>query len=259
MTHMENHFIPLQSLAQQLTDQLNHLYSGQYKKESLESMVSNARDLYERLVVLRHKAYEQEVNINSAEETTNVDIEVQMPTFTLDLSEISETKIDIATEEEVIPAQIESMTDQRQVNLMDMIEEVTKTDHSSDVELSETFLAETPTEISSDPIQIEPTPIVSLNDILSQNQNTSTILNRLEKSKIDDLKKSITMNQRFQFARELFNGDSEQYEITISALNNCEADKVFELFQNYKQKWSWDETSIAFIELLDLVQRRHEI
>ncbi len=256
---MENHFIPLQSLAQQLTDQLNHLYSGQYKKESLESMVSNARDLYERLVVLRHKAYEQEVNINSAEETPNADIEVQMPTFTLDLSEISETKIDIATEEEVIPAQIESMTDQRQVNLMDMIDEVTKSDHSTDIETSETFIAETPIEISSDSIQLESTPIVSLNDILSQNQNTSTILNRLEKSKIDDLKKSITMNQRFQFARELFNGDSEQYEITISALNNCEADKAFEMFQNYKQKWAWDETSIAFIELLDLVQRRHEI
>lgn len=256
---MENHFIPLQSLAQQLTDQLNHLYSGQYKKESLESMVSNARDLYERLVVLRHKAYEQEVNIISAEEKPNADIEVQIPTFTLDLSEISETKIDVSVEEEVIPAQIESMTDQRQVNLMDMIEEVTKTDHSSDAELSETFLAETPTEISSDPIQLETTPIVSLNDILSQNQNTSTLLNRLEKSKIDDLKKSITMNQRFQFARELFNGDSEQYEITISALNNCEPEKALEIFQNCKQKWAWDETSIAFIELLDLVQRRHEI
>lgn len=256
---MENHFIPLQSLAQQLTDQLNHLYSGQYKKESLESMVSNARDLYERLVVLRHKAYEQEVNIISAEEKPNADIEVQMPTFTLDLSEISETKIDVSLEEDVIPAQIESMTDQRQVNLMDMIEEVTKTDHSSDAELSETFLAETPTEISSDPIQLETTPIVSLNDILSQNQNTSTLLNRLEKSKIDDLKKSITMNQRFQFARELFNGDSEQYEITISSLNNCEPEKALEIFQNCKQKWAWDETSIAFIELLDLVQRRHEI
>jgi hypothetical protein len=256
---MENHFIPLQSLAQQLTDQLNHLYSGQYKKESLESMVNNARDLYERLVVLRHKAYEQEVNIISAEEKPNADIEVQMPTFTLDLSEISETKIDVSVEEDVIPAQIESMTDQRQVNLMDMIEEVTKTDHSSDVEISEPFLAETPAEISSDPIQLETTPIVSLNDILSQNQNTSTLLNRLEKSKIDDLKKSITMNQRFQFARELFNGDSEQYEITISSLNNCEPEKALEIFQNCKQKWAWDETSIAFIELLDLVQRRHEI
>ena len=54
-------------------------------------MVNNARDLYERLVVLRHKAYEQEENIISAEEKPNADIEVQMPTFTLDLSEISET------------------------------------------------------------------------------------------------------------------------------------------------------------------------
>lgn len=256
---MENHFIPLQSLSQQLTDQLNHLYSGQYKKESLESMVNNARDLYERLVVLRHKAYEQEVNINSDEETSNSSIEVELPTFTLDLSDISAIENNNSTVEELNPTQIESMADQRQVNLMDMIEEVTKTDHSTDVETTETFLAETPSEISTDSIQLEPTPIISLNDILSQNQNTSTILNRLEKSKIDDLKKSITMNQRFQFARELFNGDSEQYEITISALNNCEADKAFEMFQNYKQKWAWDETSIAFIELLDLVQRRHEI
>jgi hypothetical protein len=135
-----------------------------------------------------------------------------------------------------------------------MIEEVTKSDNSPNVETTESLI-----EISSEPTQTEPTPIVSLNDILSQNQNTSTILNRLEKSKIDDLKKSITMNQRFQFARELFNGDSEQYEITISALNNCEPEKALQLFQSYKQKWSWDETSIAFIELLDLVQRRHEI
>jgi len=256
---MENHFIPLQSLAQQLTDQLNHLYSGQYKKESLESMVNNARDLYERLVVLRHKAYEQEVNINSDEETSNSSIEVELPTFTLDLSDISAIENNNSTVEELNPTQIESMADQRQVNLMDMIEEVTKTDHSTDVETTETFLAETPSEISTDSIQLEPTPIISLNDILSQNKNTSTILNRLEKSKIDDLKKSITMNQRFQFARELFNGDSEQYEITISSLNNCEPENALEIFQNCKQKWAWDETSIAFIELLDLVQRRHEI
>ncbi len=254
MTHMENHFIPLQSLAQQLTDQLNHLYSGQYKKESLESMVSNARDLYERLVVLRHKAYEQEVNIQTIEENPISEVSFELPTFTLDLSDISENDTDASFEPELNPSHIETIADQRQVNLMDMIEEVTKSDNSPIVEATESFI-----EISSEPTQTEPTPIVSLNDILSQNQNTSTILNRLEKSKIDDLKKSITMNQRFQFARELFNGDSEQYEITISALNNCEPEKALQLFQSYKQKWSWDETSIAFIELLDLVQRRHEI
>lgn len=251
---MENHFIPLQSLAQQLTDQLNHLYSGQYKKESLESMVNNARDLYERLVVLRHKAYEQEVNGSMSEVVQNPAAEIDLPTFTLDLSDIPSGSTETESPTDFNPIVNESVADQRQVNLMDMIEEVTKSEPTEN-----TATTETPEANTLSASFTEPTPIVSLNDILSQNQNTSTILNRLEKSKIDDLKKSITMNQRFQFARELFNGDSEQYEITISALNNCDSDKALELFQNYKQKWSWDETTIAFIELLDLVQRRHEI
>ncbi len=252
--HMENHFIPLQSLAQQLTDQLNHLYSGQYKKESLESMVNNARDLYERLIVLRHKAYEHEVNGSLTEEIQNTTVEIELPTFTLDLSEVTDNARETESTSDFNPIVHESVADQRQVNLMDMIEEVTKTEPTENTVTTE------PSEDNAIGISFpEPTPIVSLNDILSQNQSTSTILNRLEKSKIDDLKKSITMNQRFQFARELFNGDSEQYEITISALNNCDSEKALEMFQTYKQKWSWDETTIAFIELLDLVQRRHEI
>jgi hypothetical protein len=73
---MENHFIPLQSLAQQLADQLNGLYSGKNKKDSLEQMVNNSRELYERLIVLRHKAYEQEVQPIQQES-----IEVEMPVF----------------------------------------------------------------------------------------------------------------------------------------------------------------------------------
>jgi len=256
MMHMENHFIPLQSLAQQLTDQLNHLYSGQYKKESLESMVNNARDLYERLVVLRHKAYEQEVRVDSTESHDSIEIEVQLPNFTLDLSEVNIEEHEV-NESDINAIQLENIADQRQVNLMDMIEEVTKSEPPIVEEEITTLEIQNPEFETTK--KTETTPIVSLNDILSQNQNTTTILNQLEKSKIDDLKKSITMNQRFQFARELFNGDSEQYEITISALNNCEAENALSLFQNFKQKWAWDETSIAFIELLDLVQRRHEI
>ncbi len=258
MMHMENHFIPLQSLAQQLTDQLNHLYSGQYKKESLESMVNNARDLYERLVVLRHKAYEQEVQANAAHHSAPQEIEIQLSNFTLDLSEIDlASKEEFEHDSEPDTAQMETIADQRQVNLMDMIEEVTKSENTDSSDSEETSSIQP--EPDNNSTKQDATPIISLNDILSQNQNTTTILNRLEKSKIDDLKKSITMNQRFQFARELFNGDSEQYEITISALNNSSAENALTLFQNFKQKWSWDENSIAFIELLDLVQRRHEI
>ncbi len=245
---MENHFIPLQSLAQQLADQLNGLYSGKNKKDSLEQMVNNSRELYERLIVLRHKAYEQEVQPIQQES-----IEVEMPVFTLNMesqeNEVPamepETSIAFETEEEVsaIPAPIEieieaePETDTRQVNLMDMIEEVIQEKTSTPAE--------------------ENTPIISLNEILAQQQTQHTILKALEKAPIEDLKKSITMNQRFQFARELFKGDSEQYELSISELNNASSEKAMEVLDNMKRKWGWDTTSIAYIELEELVQRRH--
>ncbi|MEN9394242.1 MAG: hypothetical protein RL362_463 [Bacteroidota bacterium] len=243
---MENHFIPLQSLAQQLADQLNGLYSGKNKKDSLEQMVNNSRELYERLIVLRHKAYEQEV-----QPTPTESIEVEMPVFTLDLEESvndvpamePETSIafepEVEAQEEISSIEItpEIEVDTRQVNLMDMIEEVIQ-------------------EKTTPPAE-DNTPIISLNEILAQQQTQHTILKALEKAPIEDLKKSITMNQRFQFARELFKGDSEQYELSISELNNASSEKAMEIFENMKRKWGWDTTSIAFIELEELVQRRH--
>ena len=249
---MENHFIPLQSLAQQLADQLNGLYSGKNKKDSLEQMVNNSRELYERLIVLRHKAYEQEVQ--PVQQTTP---EIEMPVFTLELEDSVESRVEeiptmepettfsFEMEDATQPAeetvQVDEVNepeiDTRQVNLMDMIEEVIQ-------------------EKTTPPAE-ENTPIISLNEILAQQQTQHTILKALEKAPIEDLKKSITMNQRFQFARELFKGDSEQYELCISELNNASSDKAFDVLENMKRKWNWDTTSIAYIELEELVQRRH--
>jgi hypothetical protein len=245
---MENHFIPLQSLAQQLADQLNGLYSGQNKKDSLEQMVNHSRELYERLIVLRHKAYEVDVRPENNQPTFEPISEItleELPVFEIELpenNEVEQPENDVATfeleadiEEEESPIDI----DTRQVNLMDMIEEVTQSQN-------------TPA-----PTAEENTPIISLNDILAQQQTQHTILKRLEKAPIDDLKKSITMNQRFQFARELFMGDSEQYEISISDLNNASGEKAMEILDQLKKKFNWDTASIAYIELEELVQRRH--
>lgn len=253
---MENHFIPLQSLAQQLADQLNGLYSGKNKKDSLEQMVNHSRELYERLIVLRHKAYEHAVAPES-ETMIEESIGLEMPTISLDLDipvfantsdpileeKVEETssfvfEMDAETEPSGESFEVSEIEiDTRQVNLMDMIEEVTQEKTSAPAENN--------------------TPIISLNEILAQQQTQHTILKALEKAPIEDLKKSITMNQRFQFARELFKGDSEQYELSISELNNAQPDKAIEILENLKRKWNWDTTSIAYIELEELVQRRH--
>ena len=259
---MENQFISLQGLSDKLGQQIQSLYDGQSKKEQLESMVENARDLYERLVVLRHKAYEQE-------------LEVRAISFELDIPE--EESFSNVTEEE--------SAGHRQVSLMDIIEEM-KTEetieeetiednpftleHGNPVALHEeeemreeqdleVIELEIPQEIQEEIRNEEATPIYSLNDLIGQQQNATTVFTQLGKAPIDDLKKAITLNQQFQFTRELFDGDTEQYLITINELNTLDSHRVEDKVQELIRKRGWAVDSIAFIELRELIQRRHGV
>ena len=50
--------IPLKSLAKQLEEGVSEISSGEVSNEALLELQIKSRDLYERLTVLRHKAYE---------------------------------------------------------------------------------------------------------------------------------------------------------------------------------------------------------
>jgi hypothetical protein len=245
---MENQFISLQGLADKIAQQVNQIYDGQYKKDHLEALVNNARDLYERLVVLRHKAYEQESN---TEQKTEMNFEIPL----------QELLNDNAAGEE--------NSSFRQVSLMEIIEEVEEKEslipevielNLEDEEDENVFFQDAPN--SQDEAQANPvdgTPIYSLNDILAQQQAPVNMASKLGIAAVDDLKKAITMNQRFQFARELFNGDTELYEITISELNNAASDQIENKVSDLMKRHGWTVESIAFIELRELIQRRHGV
>ena len=248
---MENQFISLQGLADKIAQQVNQIYDGQSKKDHLENLVLNARDLYERLVVLRHKAYEQE---SLAPQQPKVNFEIPLQ--------------DLLHSEN----NAEESNPFRQVSLMEIIEEV-----EEEVKpIEETF--ETETENNIQVFQLEEsqpnaeespdktpdssvgdTPIFSLNDIIAQQQASVNVASKLGVAAIDDLKKAITMNQRFQFARELFNGDTELYEITISDLNNTSSQMIENKLSELTKRHGWLVDSIAYIELRELIQRRHGV
>lgn len=56
----------------------------------------------------------------------------------------------------------------------------------------------------------------TLNEGVEQKETRTSI-------KIDNIKKAITINQQFSFVSKLFNGDTEQYKIAITRLENCES------------------------------------
>ncbi len=79
-----------------------------------------------------------------------------------------------------------------------------------------------------------------------------------EKQPIEDIKKSITLNQRFMFEKELFNGDKDEFNMVIDYLNNCEsrAEAMDFIHENYVNKKGWDLEKTEVAELFRLIEKR---
>jgi hypothetical protein len=101
-------------------------------------------------------------------------------------------------------------------------------------------------------------PMVSLNDTFKENANQqASIAKKLEGSPISDLKKNISLNQRFQFCKDLFKGNNQEYEVTLEKLNNTNRDEAMRILQTLRDKYSWNPESMAAKDFTDLVNRRY--
>ncbi|MFN9800256.1 MAG: hypothetical protein ACK54P_09605, partial [Bacteroidota bacterium] len=85
-----------------------------------------------------------------------------------------------------------------------------------------------------------------------------TLARKLESSPISDLKRAITLNQRFQFSRELFKGNNQDYEVTIDRLNTASREDALKTLDNLRSRYEWNDESQVTQDFLELVQRRHQ-
>lgn len=91
----------------------------------------------------------------------------------------------------------------------------------------------------------------SVNDLIdSENSNLE---HKLSNRPVKSIKKSIGINDRFQYIRELFEGNTEKFIDAVAELD--EKNNVNEAVDYLKQnfKWQKNETSLKFI---NLVKRR---
>ncbi len=118
-----------------------------------------------------------------------------------------------------------------------------------------TVVTETPVEEAA---KGDVKPMVSLNDTFKENASQqATIAKKLEGSPISDLKKNISLNQRFQFCKDLFKGNNQEYELMLEKLNNTNRDEAMRILQTLKDKYSWNPDSMAAKDFTDLVNRRY--
>jgi outer membrane biosynthesis protein TonB len=80
----------------------------------------------------------------------------------------------------------------------------------------------------------------------------------IQKPAISDIRAAIGINDKFQFANELFGGNMQEYEIAIQQLNTAGTlDSATEYFMSIQQLYNWNNEHETVKRLFDLVERRY--
>ncbi|MBX7051086.1 MAG: hypothetical protein K1X54_03525 [Flavobacteriales bacterium] len=231
----------LQEIAGNIQRKLDHLLTGELSRMDLENLTDASRELYERLVVLRYKAYDEEVK---EKVTVTPSVAKEETPDTQSIPEISFRLEEIKTEEPL------------QISLIDAIEEVTKAEPA----------ITKPEETVVVPLVPEPTrPAASTHDSKESLHEKLTrvvaasesLAEKMENNPIQDLKRAITLNQRFQFSRELFKGNNQDYEVAIDKLNNTTREDAMQQIATLRTKYSWSAESSVTSDFVELIERRY--
>jgi hypothetical protein len=223
-------FRKLNELVIALTEAERSLAEGKLGLEGLEGACGNARELYERLVVLRHKARESALSgtlrSSVAEPAPKPAGPAKPPAEKAAGEEMPALRLDTR------PPEIGP----RQVSLIEAIEET-----QAPAPDTKKVAAKAP----------DPKPAAA-------RTSSPTLAEKLEKAPVTDLSKAIALSHKFWFVAELFNGDRIAYEKTITLLNNMEArDEATQYMQQEvlsKLKKPADPEAIS--TFMDLLQRR---
>jgi len=245
-------FKRLKEIVQELSTKLSKLHDGTLSKTDLESLTEESRELYERLVVLRFKAFQEEVSAENKPAQIAEDTKKEEPKEETPVPSIS-FRIDT----------LEKTEKGNQVSLIDAIEEVSKeTDQPAQVE--ETV------EVIATANSIRNNESSTLNDKMKQSasenfydklsktiEQKETFNNKMEHTSITDLKRAISLNQRFQFSKELFKGNNQEYEVAIDKLNSTTREEAMKQIEGLRSKYQWNSASPIATDFMELVERRY--
>jgi hypothetical protein len=101
----------------------------------------------------------------------------------------------------------------------------------------------------------------TLHDKMSTGKTDRSVADHLQSKPLSDLKKSIGINEKFVFVKELFEGNHQLFSQSIDQLNNFTAYEQARrhLFEELAGQLQWNTESKAFSELSDLVKRRFTV
>lgn len=232
-------FKKMRDLITALTDAERNMQAGGLSHEALEQACINARDLYERLIVLRHKAREAQLSGRTRNDAP--------------ASMAAEAKAidDLAKVNEPPPIRLDTRPQEvspRQTSLIEAIEATQeppeKTDRPKEAPKAP---------VAEKKVEEKPTP-----PAIKRAAPAPSLAEKLNKASIPSLAKAISLSHKFWFVSELFNGDRIGYEKSIIAIDEMHDRALAESYIRTeviaKLKKPADPTAVA--TLMELIERR---
>ena len=251
-------------LGSYLTEKLKELEDGSLNINALEKLVEDARELYERLLIVKYKAYEkygepQNTDISTQmkespstdqiEEETQITNEIKEESFDftgITEKEVEQPSFDFSTAENIETKEEEEVQ-------IDIVEEETKSE-AIEVETSNET-ADLFKEIHVEKHEEEDEN--SLNVQLKTEEELS-LRKKIQNSPIADLKSEISIAKKFEYITFMFDGDNANYEAAIKSLNECnDGEEAKNRLNDYSTKYNWDLENKSIIKFVELVERRY--
>ena len=255
----------MKELVSAIENGLKKISKGNITRIELEETVASSRELYERLLIVRYKVYEnsilaveeseelevvdKETEVKKEEETIpeeNKDIEIIFEEETKDIAEDSIIRFDLfatpeieseVEEDEVFPEvekEIEQSIEEEVLPEIEIKEEeLVEENLDSEEEIKNTAndSAETSKEITEDASSLFP-KLMKIEKSITQNYQVMTL---------ETLIGSFTLNERLQFINELFDGSSDLFSSAIKRLDSLDKrDSARAVIAEYAAENNWD-------------------
>ena len=257
----------------------NNMKIGKLSEEDMETLVTSTRELYERALILRYKAYEQKIYGDTSETITDVIV----PTITEHMivePEIPFTQpiVEPTIEPTVEVKEPETPSFDMSFSLFDQLEEPNDTKVEEESHVSETAFQEPIQEMedtfsapeSFEAIELEQTPIIEQpipeveqpatpKDMFDKMLELDNSLgSKLMLNKLDSLQGAFGLNEKLQIIREMFNNSSEAFTQAIQIFD-MQPDFMHAktILSNFTLEYSWELDTPIVIEFVQKIARRY--
>ena len=87
-----------------------------------------------------------------------------------------------------------------------------------------------------------------------QTEQKTTLAEIHQNRKIESIRKALNLNQRFMVINALFEGNEEQFNITLEKIESCTSES--QAFEYLGKEFNWNQDTEEVIEFLELVHKR---